>query len=161
MIKQRTIEIAKKTLILIVIGVLFFGCEEDFSFNQDFQLKGSEAEIPTLYFYDETKYDPIIYKGTAKVEVDVELKADNNTDAKISGTFHLGYLAFGISYKRDIFSQDFTLKAGETYKYSGTFTFYGEIHDKAFVLVDISTKSNVNLTNSPVKIVKSNVYIIK
>jgi hypothetical protein len=63
----------------------------------------------------------------------------------------------GRFYKRDIIKKAFKLKKGETFKDSGSFSFYGEIFDSAVILVEIKTTAGSN----PARIVRSNVSIIK
>jgi hypothetical protein len=139
--------------------VLLYCCDyEQNLISSEFQLFGDDAEIPILYFYDYVN-DKAVISGYAKGHVDIELIAENNTECEISGVFHLGYSEVGKYYKDDIYSQEFALKKGETFKYSGDFTFYGEIFDNAFILVDIKAKSISKLNSCPVRIVKSDVYL--
>jgi hypothetical protein len=139
-------------LLLFTLSVLNYSCGEDEEFTQEFQLFGDEAEIPSLYFWKDNSSEPVI-SGTAKGTYVIEL----TTDADISGIFHLGYFEVGRFYKKDIIRKEFKLKKGETFKDSGSFSFYGEIFDSASILVDIKTAASSN----PARIVRSSVSITK
>jgi len=140
----------KKLILLIFASLVIFSCNTNNNdFRIDFQLWGAEKEVHSLYFWDGIG-DPII-SGTVKGNYQIEL----TTDSDISGRFHLGKEKAGRFYEDDIVMKSFKLKKGETFTSSGDFSFYGEIFDHAFILVDICTSEGYN----PARIVSSSVVL--
>lgn len=144
--------IMKKTIFLLLVTILM-SCSDDLITN-DFQLLGAEAEVPLFYFSNEQ------ITGDVRGNVVAEVKADNNTEAEIHCTFHLMQLKAGRIAERDIITENFTLKKGETYKINKSFTFYGKVYDKASIVIDVTTKSKLG-NNNPVKITNSTVEFLK
>ena len=143
----------KKVALIFTVLLVLTGCNEEIKWDDpNFQLWGAEAEIPSLYFYDYVN-DKAVLSGNAQASYDIEI----TTTSDISGVFHLGRHDAAGYYKNDIIKEDFTLKRGKTYKTSGTTSFYGEIFDKAFILVDIKSGEGSN----PATIKSSSVIINK
>lgn len=148
----------KQLTAILLLSLLFVSCsKDDDKITQEFQLHGDGAEIPSLYFWEEGQ-DPII-SGTAKGRYEIEIKA-SETESEISGIFHLCYMKVGRFYEKDIISKNFILKSGETIVFSDNFSFYGDVFDKASILIDVKTTSDNKLTQCPAYIVKSNVTIL-
>ncbi len=144
----------RKTFFLLFMAVILLSCS-DKSTTQEFQIFGAEDEIPLFYFSGDN------ITGNVKGTLYAEIKADENTEAQISCTFHLAHEVAGKYWEKDIITETFTLKKGETFKLNRGFSFYGKIYDKAAIVLDIKTTATFHLDTSPVRIVNSKVEIIK